>query len=436
MQEQVYRTMNVLCSMVEQLPIGTNLGMLHLLWMMLSGQLLKTRGAVIPGLDALGLPAEAVRRGWAALGQGAWDTSDMVSSWERLVRQEGQWQPHCHGGWRPVAADTTAFLRPRLANCPTKHYLGKTGHAVPAIPFGLIVRVGQVGSQRLGLPVAIVRAPEADPSPQAQDRAIVRQVSRLLQENEVAILDRGFHVSMLQKEGCSSYVVRLAKNFTARRAALPDYKGKGRRPKRGETVRPLARVRKDKFQPATPPDRVESWSEGEVTLRAEWWDKLVLPQAKPDSPTFQVAAVYDPRYEGPLLLATPLALTGADVRALYLDRWPVEQVPLTAKQMIGAHRQFVHARETRQRLPELALLAGSMLSYLAAGLPAVSTGFWDRKPQPTSGRLRRVLGKVSFPECYVPLGSIRKKGSVTGHLPKGYFGQCGKSTAVSPALVA
>lgn len=436
MQEQVYRTMTVMSNLVEEFPIGTNLGLLHLLWMMLSGQLLKTRGAVIPGLDALGLEEDAVRRGWTALGQGAWDTARLVSRWERLVCREGQWQPHCHGGWRPVAVDTTDFLRPRLTNCPTMHYPQKTGHRVPAIRVGLIVRVGQVVHQRLGIPTAMVRAPDTDPSREAHTRAVVRQAVRRLQRDEVALFDRGFRVSLLQAEGCTRYVVRLVKNFTAQRAIVPDYTGTGRHPLYGEVVRPLARTRKGIFHPATPPDRVESWSDGEITLQARWWDNLVLPRAKPGSPTFHVVVIADPRYVEPLVLATPLDVSGAVAHALYLDRWSVEQVPLVAKQMIGAHRQFVHAPETRQRLPELALLAGSLLSYLAAGLPPVPTGFWDRTPQPTSGRLRRVLATVTFPEGSVPSERIRRKCSVTEHLPKGYFGQRGTSVARPPAQAA
>ena len=73
-------------------------------------------------------------------------------------------------------------------------------------------------------------------------------------------------------------------------------------------------------------------------------------------------AIYDPAYTTPWLLATPLHLKAATVKAIYQDRWPVEQIPLSAKQMVGAHRQFVHADESIQRLPELALLAGSILS--------------------------------------------------------------------------
>ena len=74
------------------------------------------------------------------------------------------------------------------------------------------------------------------------------------------------------------------------------------------------------------------------------------------------------------------------VYALYRDRWPIEQWPLSGKQMLGAVRQFVFAPECRQRLPELVLLAGSILSHAAATSPALPTGFWDRQPQATPGR--------------------------------------------------
>lgn len=423
MSEPVYRTMSLLCSLVVALPVGTNLGLLHLLWMMLSGQLLKSRGAVIPGLDAIGLAPRAVRRAWGALGRGAWETAVVLAIWERLVLREGQWQPHVHGGYRPVAADVTHFLRPRLVDCPTKHYPNKQGHTVPAIPVGLIVRVGRVGTQRLGIPVAMVRPAKDNPKREALTLEVARQTAQRLKDDEVGVFDRGFLISVLQAGGCARYVVRLFANFTARRATLPEYKGTGRRAKRGEVVRPLPRTRQGRLFPATPPDRVETWQDNGLELRAERWDNLVLPEAEPHSPQFHVVAIYDPRYEDPLLLATPLVVSGAVAHAIYHDRWPVEQVPLAAKQMIGAHRQFVHEPETRQRLPELTLLAGSVLSYLAATLPAAPAGYWDRKPQRTSGRLRRVLAKAGFPEGFVPPERVREKRSATAHLPTGHFGQ-------------
>jgi len=90
--------------------------------------------------------------------------------------------------------------------------------------------------------------------------------------------------------------------------------------------------------------------------------------------------------------------------------------------MLGGTRQFVFAPESCQRLPELNLLAGAMVTYLAATLPAVPTGFWDRNPKPTPGRLRRLLARVPFPKSYPLPGQLRKKNSICEHLPKGILG--------------
>ena len=43
----VYRMMDVLIGLVIELPIGTNLGLLRVLWALVSGQLLGTRGALM-----------------------------------------------------------------------------------------------------------------------------------------------------------------------------------------------------------------------------------------------------------------------------------------------------------------------------------------------------------------------------------------------------
>ena len=136
----------------------------------------------------------------------------------------------------------------------------------------------------------------------------------------------------------------------------------------------------------------------------------------------QVVAIYDPCYREPWLLACPLRLSSPALRGLYRDRWPVEQVPLAAKQMLGGARQFVFAPESCQRLPELNLLAGSIVTYLAATLPAIPTGFWDRDPKPTPGRLRRLLAQTPFPKSYPLPERLRKKDSVSEHLPKGILG--------------
>ena len=376
MPEAVYRMMTLVCRLVAPLPVGTNLGLLHLLWMLVSGQLLATRGAVIPGLSACGLAPRAVRRAWAAGGHGAWSSAGLLARWQELVAAEGRWQAHTHGGYHPVAVDVTAFWRPRLRGCPTTHYSAAAGRALPAIPVGLIGRVGSVGTQRLAVPLACVRAEGADPRPSTHARRLVRAAVQQAQADDALLLDAGFGLALLQEEGAPRYVVRCAKNATFRRAEPPPYQGRGRPPTRGATVRPLARTVQGRVIPATPPDRTATWAEEGLVVRADIWTDLLRADAPPRSvgPTVTVIAVHDPRYREPLLLATSLTISAQAVQALYRDRWPVEQLPLAAKQMLGAARQFVSARETCQRLPELALLAGALLSYGAATAPAIPTG--------------------------------------------------------------
>src|SRR5215210_6543368 len=423
MPPAVYRMLTLLCALVVDLPIGTNLGLLHLLWLLVSGRLLATRGALFPGLSDCGLEAPAVRRAWAALGHGDWTSAQLLARWAALVQQEGQWQPQVHGGYRPVAVDVTGFWRPRLRACPTSHYHGVAGKALPAIPLGLIAPVGRVGAQRLALPRALVRADPDDPAAGAHQRRLVREAVRRCADDELLVLDGGFGVASLQEEGATRWVVRVAKNSTFRRASPPPYRGRGRPATRGALVRPLPRRYRGRAIAASPPDRVETWAEGDDLLRAEVWADLVLPDAPAGSASFTVVALHDPGYPDPLLLASPLPLPPRTLRACYADRWPVEQAPLAAKQMLGAARQFVSAPETCQRLPELALLAGAVLSYVAATVPAVPTGFWDRRPRPTPGRLRRLLARTPFPHDFPLPARIRAKAAVTDHLPKGFWGQ-------------
>jgi hypothetical protein len=423
MLSPVYRVVTLLSAVVVALPIGTNLGLLLVLWMLVSGQLLETRGAVLPGLTRLGLSAAAVRRAWAALGQGSWHSGGLLTYWAREVQREGQWQARVHGGYRVVAADITGYWRPRLQGCPTKHYHAVAGKALPAIPLGIVARIGQVGEQRLGLPVVFTRADEADPSNSRLLRKLLADAAGVLAENEVLVTDREFRPRHHQAAGVTRYVTRLAKNATARRASPPPYRGRGRPATSGALVRPLPRRYQGRLLPATPADQAVSWQDGATTVRAERWCNLVLPDAAAGSSTFDIVAIHDPRHAEPLLLASPLALTPRELGAVYVDRWPIEQLPLAGKQMIGAARQFVHAPETCQRLPELSLFAGAVLSYVAATSPAIPTGSWDRQPRRTPGRLRRALARVGFPKDALRLPRLRPKKAVTSHLRTGSWGQ-------------
>jgi len=427
-------TIAVLNELLLGLPIGTNLAMLHVFWALLSGQLLNSRGALFPALKAIGLEDSAVRRAWTAVGNGVWQISVLIDLWCKYVEVLPEWKQYEYEGYKPVAADVTAFWRPSLKNCPSKHYHPAAGRALPAVIFGVIGRVGEINGQRLALPQAFERVHPKYPSEARLWRDILKNIHKTLSADEIVVVDAGVKVRDLQEAGLEQYVVRLANNFTARRNTLPEYCGVGRMPVYGELIRPLERKYKEKTLAATLPDETQTWMEDGRLLRAEIWHNLVLPDCAPDmhNQTFAVYAIHDPNFNTPWLLATPVVLKPSSVRNIYKDRWPVEQTPLSAKQMIGSHRQFVHADETIHRLPELALMAGSILSFLAATLPATPTGFWDRNPKRTPGRFRRTLAGQAFPKLANLSRRLRKKNSATSHLPLGHLARMKNITPPTP----
>ena len=407
---------------MKALPIGTNLALYQFLWMLISGALLSSRGALFPALQAIGLSEPEVRRAWAAFRYGAWSITELLQAWRAHVEAQGLWTAQQYAGYYIKSIDITAYWRPTLKGIRSKHYDAQAEKALPAVVFGLVGRVGRIGTQRMALLTDLIRADLAEPSEVALQTKLLQQVALGLADDEMPVLDAGFKLKALYEAGLPRFVVRLAKNFTARRNSLPVSANLGRPLEYGEIVRPLARTYDGKQIDATVPDHIETWQEQGLTFRAEFWYNLVLPDVKPDleNNTFIVVAIYDPRFEEPWLLACPLQLDGSDLHGFYRTRWPIEQLPLAAKHMVGAHRQFVFAQESCFRLPELSLLAGSIQTYLAATLPPIPTGFWDRTPKRTPGRLRRWLARTTFSDLpHLAPGRIRKKSAVTKHLPKG-----------------
>lgn len=426
-------TMKILVALTQGLPVGTNLALLQFIWMLVSGALLPQRGALFPALKASGLSDQATRRAWAAFRGGAWQTAVILKLWQAQIEGLPGWEVHRHEGYRVVVVDTTAFWRPTLKNCPSKHYNPIAQRALPAVVFGIIAEVGEIGDQRIACPLAFERVIPKDPSENHLWGVMLGHVGKILADDDIAAVDAGVKINDLQDAKIERYDLRLATNFTARRNYPPVYAGKGRKPVYGQRIRPLERHYKDKTLAKSKPDQEETWIEEGRQIRAEIWEKLVLPDVIPNeqAKTFNVYAIYDPAYTTPLLLATPQKLKAATVKAIYHDRWPVEQIPLAAKQMVGAHRQFVHADESIQRLPELALLVGSILTFLAATMPLAPTGFWDRQPKRTPGRFRRTLMNKPFPQSYPLPEQLRKKASVFAHLPIGILARRPKTEVVT-----
>lgn len=426
-------TIAILTTLCQHLPVGTNLGMLHFLWALISGALLPNRGALIPALKSTGLSNEETRRSWAAFGSGVWSIHELCSELRTHVRQLPEWKERRNEGYLPVAVDITAYWRPTLKDCPGVHFHPAAQRALPAINMGLIGEVGEMNGQRLALLRRLERADQEDPSETLLWDTLLKRVKKELKSDEVAVIDAGVKIGDLQKAEITLYVLKQAKNCTARRNYLPEHRG-GRKPEYGKIVRPLGRTRKEKKLEASTPDETCTFTKDGRQIRVDIWRDLVLTNQKPspENKTFAIYVFHDPKYKTPWVLATPVKLKPESVHQIYSDRWPVEQVPLSSKQMLGAHRQFVHNPECVQRLPELTLLAGSILSFLAVSFPPVPAGFWDKNPKRTPGRFRRQWMGQPFPRGAELPRRFREKLSLTAHLLKGKLGPLQKVAQTAP----
>ena len=236
MSEIVYRIVSLVETIVEEVRVGTNLGLFHLFLALLSGRLLNARGALFPALADLGLSEDAVRRAEAALCYGRWQIADVLGAWQRCVQEEGRFRAHRYEGYCPVPCDLVGYFRPRLAGCASKHYQSQADKALPAVVLGMIGAVGSVGNARLALPRALVRAHAEDTSEKDLERRTLTQAAADLARDEVVVADAGFSLSMLLSCKVARFVVRRDKNFTARRNYLPAYKGHGRPPEYQQVV--------------------------------------------------------------------------------------------------------------------------------------------------------------------------------------------------------
>jgi len=420
MTAAVQTTITALAHVVQQVGIGTNISLVRLMWTMVNGSFLSSRGSVHGALKVSVFSDEEIRRSWSALRKGSWEIEQLLSSWQQYVTAQCEWEETCIAGKKVRSIDLTGFWRPRLKGKVKKLYKSSSQKAMPAIIFGVITISGEVNGKRVPLLQSIIRYDQEISETEFQ-REILKQSAATTESDEVTVIDAGFSLSDLQDAGVENFVIRMASDCTARKNKLPKYSGKGAPHKYGELIRPLARTYKDKQIDATEPDATTTFEYEERTITCHVWQELVTSSTQPSDKnrTFFIYVFKDPHYKNPMILATDMIEQSESIYLFYKERWPVEHPPLVAKQTIGLHRQFVFADASCFRLPELALLTGNIMAHVAAQLPPIATGFWDRRPQATPGRLRRELAQADFPEVQRFFPQLRKKNSIFTHLPFG-----------------
>ena len=445
---EVYQVSEIVQAVVRDAPIGTNLALYQGLMTMMSGEMLASRGALIPALDSVGMDQAETMRTWQGLAHGSWEINDLLEKLTDKIETEGRWVSTEVGGYRIKALDTVGYYRPRLQNCETKHYNSTADKALPAINLGQLAMVGQVDEQKVTVPCAIVRAEGEIQSEEDLMAALCREAASHLTEEDVTTADRKFAPLTMVKSGITQVVLRRPKNMTLQRNTPAPYQGKGRRPIYGELIRPLARHHKTHVIPASAPDAEYAWQEPQadgssITITAKLW-RDVIPTPQKDwtdedfdlihSVTWTAFVIEHPKFDIPMIVLSTLDLSAPQVNQVVKARWGIEQPPLVAKQLLGLHRQFVWSPQMRFRYPELSLLAAGILTYAAACVSAPTpTGWWDRHPKPTAGRLRRLLIKVDWRK--LPLHPrLREKNAVTAHLPKGRPSLAHRANQIQPLL--
>jgi hypothetical protein len=179
-----------------------------------------------------------------------------------------------------------------------KHYHNLAQKALPAVVVGVMVISGQVGSHRIPLRKRLVRC--QPPQGKAEFRSqLLKAAVAAATDKTVIVVDAEFGLSELQASGVVHYVVRLASNITARRKQKPVYQGKGRPPKYGEKVRPLARQWKERHIAATTPDQQSHFDHQGRGIHVSFWHDLVSTDttAAEAAQSFSIYVYDDPLYK-------------------------------------------------------------------------------------------------------------------------------------------
>ncbi len=264
---------------VKSISIGTNAALLHLLWAMVSGAFLSSRGAVHTALKLSGRSDAETRRGGNALRKGQWQISELISRWREWVMKEGGWEVREYEGWQAVSCDVVVFPRLKLKGWKAKLYRGTFGRAIKAVGLGVIVDVGHYGTERVPLLRKIIRCQNTEDGENELKKELLREGARALKENEVFVHDAGASVKDAQEANVARYVIRAAKNCVARWNYLPKDAHGNRQ--YGERIRPLARSRKGKkIESTNDPTIQTSFKYQGRTIKAWCWQNVVGQEDK------------------------------------------------------------------------------------------------------------------------------------------------------------
>jgi hypothetical protein len=381
----VYLTAAAINSLIQTLPSGTGYGIGLVLIVMMRGRLMHHKGS----LARAALPRVLeLRWGWhrveRAMERGKFlldGLFDCASEWCLTHLEVEPVRLGCPGR-EVIALDSSTIARLRCqvgkAALVGKGYCHRAGRAniiATAVSIVLIrgVRLGWVRRVRFGASCeAAVSQLFADLPKSVAARLIVGDAGIATKEQFAAATA---HEALLG---------RLRRNCKLRCAPPPPNGKRGRNSIHGPVLHP------GRSLPEVAPDEDLTFPSEAGPVRLRRWHQVHW-EGYHQTPV-DVLRAADPSYKEPGLVGTTAGeLTTEELWQAYPHRWPVETLFYIGAETTATEKPRAWTEQAVERRIGLGLLSGSLLKAIAAMSEGLAMGPWDRKPQPSAGRLANHL---------------------------------------------
>jgi len=384
----VYLTAAAINSLIRTLPSGTAYCIGIVLIVMMTGRLMQHKGSLARAVLPLVIH---LRWGWHRV-ERAMERGKLVL--DGLFDRAYEWcltqldvEPVRLGcQQREVTAldsSTIARLRCRVGKAALlgKGYCHRAGRAVCANIVAAAVSVVLIHGVRLGL-VRRVRFG-------ASCEAAVSKLFADLPKSAAArliVVDAGIATKeqFAAATAQDALLGRLRCNCKLRCAPPPPNGKRGRNPIHGPVLHP------GRAEPEVAPDEDFTLPGEAGLIRLRRW-KEVHWEGYHQTPV-DVLRVDDPTYKEPLLVGTTAReLTTEELWQAYPHRWPVETLFYIGAETTATEKPRAWTEQAVERRIGLGFLSGSLLKAIAAMGEGLAMGPWDKKPQPSAGRLANYL---------------------------------------------
>lgn len=385
----VYLTTSVISNLIETLPSGTAYFVGVTLIAMMTGRIVASRGSLARAVFPL---VVHIRWGWhrveRSLERGKFSLDELIEkSYHWSLQNLEPQEVHLGVYQRKIAAlDSSTIVRRRSQSLRAallgKGYCHEVGKAVKANLVAALVTVAFIGRIR----VPLLRMVRFAKSEEAAVARLFEEVNKLsgyyLIVVDAKIATQEQFAKATEEKALAG---RLRKNVKLRMAPKQrKKKGRGRPMKHGAILRP------GKDHPGVKPDEDFKMKVEGREIRVRRWNGAHFEGHA--EVALDVLRIDDPKYKKPLLVGTTAReLSTEELLKAYPHRWPVETLFYVGEATTGSESVRAWSEKAVERRIGLGLMSASLLKAIAATSEGIAMGPWDRKAQPTAGRLANYL---------------------------------------------